>query len=107
MDKYTIPECVATHLGKQTDKRTVSSFDFKFSTFLASFIYEKITGEKWSTTISATVDSFDKENKKIIQPGIKVDEFKYKSILNDEKFDFYRAMMEGRSEDSQGYTLLE
>jgi hypothetical protein len=40
----------------------------------ASFIFEKITGEKWSPTISATIDSFFNKlmkNKKI-QPGIKI-----------------------------------
>jgi ankyrin repeat protein len=78
----------------------------------------------YSTVIKSRIKSRFKLKNKKIQPGIKVDAFKYKSILNDEKFDCYWAMMEGRREDfdelinkftietlnsvdSQGYTLLQ
>jgi ankyrin repeat protein len=84
-----------------------------------SFIYENITGKKWSTTM---VNQFGSNEE--IQPGINVGARKYNLIINNEKFDYYRALMEGRREDfeqmtndltsdslnsvdSQGYTLLE
>ncbi len=92
----------------------------------ASFVFEKLCHgrKKWSTKTSAIVDRIGWKNKKIIQPGIKVDAFKYKTILNDDKFECCKALMEGRMEDyeeltndltieclndvdSQGYTLLE
>jgi ankyrin repeat protein len=91
----------------------------------ASFVFEKLSHgrEKWSTVTSATFGRFGLKKKKI-QPKNKVDAFKYKSIINDDKFDCYWAMMEGRRKDfkkliknltietlnnvdSQGYTLLE
>jgi ankyrin repeat protein len=92
--------------------------------FTSSIIKELKQRQKWSAPTSA-VEVF-KFKKKKIQPKIQVDAFKYKSILKDGKFDFYRAMMEGRRKDfekllktndftieclndvdSQGYTLLE
>jgi ankyrin repeat protein len=82
----------------------------------ASFIFEKSNGqnEKWSTDLSAAVDRFSGKKKKT---AIEVKAVNY-------KFNFYKAMMEGRrkdfeeltndltmeslnSIDSQGYTLLE
>ena len=92
----------------------------------ASFVFAKSNyeGKKWSTVTSAIVDRFGLKNKKIQQPGIEADAVKYKSMVNDEKFKLYCAMIEGRandfeelandltreslnSVDSQGYTLLE
>jgi ankyrin repeat protein len=75
---------------------------------------------EWSAPTSAI---FIPKNKKI-QSGIEADAVKYNSIVNDEKFELYRAIIEGRCEhfeeltnkftieslnsvDSQGYTLLE
>ena len=91
----------------------------------ASFVFEKLSHrrEKWSTMTSAIVDGIGLKNKKI-EPENKVDAFKYKSIVNDDKFDCYWAMMEGTTQDfekltnhltieslnrvdSQGYTLIE
>jgi ankyrin repeat protein len=61
-----------------------------------SFIFEKSTGKKWSAPSSSAI--FTPENKEI-QSGIKVDARKYRSIIDDLNFDFYRAMIEGRRED--------
>jgi ankyrin repeat protein len=91
----------------------------------ASFVFEKLSHgrETWSTVTTATFGRIGWKEKKI-HPKIRLDAFKYKSILKDDKFDFYWAMMEGRREDfkqmtnnltfeclnsvdSQGYTLLE
>jgi ankyrin repeat protein len=88
----------------------------------ASFVFAKSNkeGKEWSAPTSAI---FKSKNKKI-QPGIEADTVKYNSIVNDEKFQLYRAIIEGRtndfqdlandltrlslnSVDSQGYTLLE
>jgi ankyrin repeat protein len=89
----------------------------------ASFIFEKLNGErkKWSTGVSAIVDLLRVRKKK---PGSEVNAVMFKSIVKDDKFDYCKAMMEGRTEDfekltndltieflnsvdSQGYTLLE
>jgi hypothetical protein len=88
----------------------------------ASFVFAKSnkSGMIWSAPTSTI---FISKNKKI-QPGIEADTVKYNSIVNDEKFELYRAIIEGECEDfeelinistieslnsvdSQGYTLLE
>ena len=92
----------------------------------ASIIFKKLTGRQWRTKTSALVDYLRRiDKKKQMLPPIKVDAVKYESIINDDKFDYYKAIIEGRkkdfeelieknmtreslnSVDSQGNTLLE
>ena len=89
----------------------------------ASFIFEKLNGqnEKWSTSVSSIFGRLSGRKKKT---GIELNAIMHKSMVNDDKFDFYKAMMDGRrkdfeelinnlasqclnSVDFQGYTLLE
>ena len=68
----------------------------------ASFVFKELSHgrEKWSTMTSAIVDQIGLKKKKI-EPGIKVDAFKYRSILNDDKFDCYWAMIRRREDFEQ------
>jgi hypothetical protein len=93
-----------------------------------SIIFKKLTGGKWQTVTSALIDYFrriDLKRKEKMMSHIKEDQVKYASIINDDKFDYYKAIIEGRKEDFeeliennmtteslnsvdlQGYTLLE
>jgi ankyrin repeat protein len=92
---------------------------------LASFVFRKSNSrKKWSTVTSAIVDRFGLRNKKTKSESL-ADSMKYNWIEKDDKFAYYKAMIERNrkdlekliannltnesinSVDSQGYTLLE